>query len=328
MQRREIVKCGLAGLALAALPRAAWPQSAFPTRPLRLVVPFPPGGPTDVFARQYATRLAAVLGQPVVIENKSGASGAIGSAEVRRSEPDGYTLLFGTASTHGLYNLISRQPQYDSIRDFAHIAIVGGAPAAFAANLSQPPTLKGVVDLARSSPGRLQYGSPGEGTYLHLAAERLKKEAGGIDMQHIPFRGTAQSMPALLGGQVGMIVDTLGSSLANHKAGKLRLLAVASARRSALAPDVPTVDEAIGTRGFEAVLWNLVAAPAGTPPAVVNTLSVATAKVMSDASLHEQLARMAITPTTDSTPASALAYVRSEMEKWRPVVDATGIRSD
>lgn len=306
-------------------------QANFPTKPLKLIVPFPAGGPTDLFARAYATRLATALNQPVVVDNKSGASGAIGSLEVKNAPADGYTLLFGTASTHGLYNLMSRAPQYDSLRDFTHVAIVGGAPAAFAVSTSMPGmpgTLAGLVEMARANPGKLQYGSPGQGTYLHLAAERLKKEAGNLNIQHIPYRGSAQALPALIGGQIGMTVDTLGSLLPNHKAGKLKIVAVASAKRLSVAPDVPTVDEAIGTRGFEAVLWNVVAAPPGLPAAILNTLATASARVMNDPAMREQLAAMGIAPNTESTPAYASNYIKTEIEKWRPVVEATGIRLD
>jgi len=304
---------------------AAYAQS-FPSKPLRLVVPFPPGGPTDLFARQYGQRLATVLGQGVVIDNKAGASGAIGSVEVMRAPPDGYTLLFGTASTHALYNLMNPNPQYDSLRDFAPVAIVGGAAIAFIAHPSLPATLKEVVAQARSNPGKLRYGSPGSGTMMHIAAERLKREAGNVQIDHIPFKGSGQAKPALLGGQVELMTDTLGASLQEHKAGKMRILAIAAAERSPQAPDVPTVDEALGTKGFEAILWNVVVAPPGTPPAVLESLSNATAKVMSDASLRENLARFAIQPETGSNPAKARAYIRSEMERWKPVIDAAGVK--
>ena len=324
MQRRALIKFFLAS---ALLPSASGiqAQAAYPSKPIRLIVPFPPGGPTDTFARQYANRLATILGQPVIVENKSGASGAIASLDVKNAAADGHTLLFGTASTHGLYNLMVKQPQYDSLHDFTHIAIVGGAPAAFAVGPGMPQTLKGLIDMARANPGKLQYGSPGEGTFLHLAAERLKREAGNIDIQHIPFRGGAQAMPALLGGQVGMTVDTLGSFLPNQKAGKISIVAVASAKRSIIAPDVPTVDEALGTRGFEAILWNVVAAPAKLPPGVTDALAKATHTVMSDPTLQQQLTVLGIGPFTDSSPAAASAFIRSEIEKWRPVVEATGL---
>jgi tripartite-type tricarboxylate transporter receptor subunit TctC len=325
MKRRAFVG---AGFAAALLPGLAWSQATFPSKPLRLVVPFPPGGPTDLYARLYGQRLGAVLGQSVVIDNKAGASGAIGSMDVMRAAPDGYTLLFGTASTHSLYNLMSATPQYDSVKDFAHIAIVGGAAVVFVAQPSMPPTLKGVLDQARANPGKLRYGSPGGGTLMHIAAERLKREGGGLDILHIPFKGSGQAKTALLGGQIEMVTDTLGASLQDHKAGKTRILAIAAPRRSPQLPDVPTVDEALGTKGFEAMLWNVVAAPAGTPAAVLETLSAATAKVMSDPGLRESLANLAIEPQTGSNPAAATAYIRSEMARWKPVIDAAGIRAE
>lgn len=303
-------------------------QSTYPNKSIRLVVPFPAGGPTDVFARQFGTRLSALAGQPVVVDNKAGASGAIGSVDVKRSAPDGYTLLFGTASTHGLYNLIQKNQQYDAVTDFTHIAILGGAPVVFAAHPSMPKTLKGIVNLARARPGQIQYGSPGEGTYLHLAFERLKMDAGKIDIQHIPYKGSAQTLPALIGGHISMSVDTLGSALPNHKVGKIRVVAVATINRSPLAPELPTVDEAIKTRGFEALLWNVLTAPAATPAPIVGSLSTMVSKVMSDAALHEQLSRLAIQPTTNSSPAMATAYVKAEIVKWKPVVEATGIKLD
>jgi tripartite-type tricarboxylate transporter receptor subunit TctC len=273
----------LSVLAFAAVLAEA---QGFPSKPLRLVVPFPPGGPTDLFARQYGQRLGTVLGQSVVIDNRAGASGAIGSVELMRAAPDGHTLLFGTASTHALYNLMNPKPQYDSLRDFSPVAIVGGAAIVFIAHPSLPPTLREVIAQARANPGKLRYGSPGSGTLMHIAAERLKREAGNVQIDHIPFKGSGQAKPALLGGQVELMTDTLGASLAEHKAGKMRILAIAAAQRSPEAPDVPTVDEALGTKGFEAILWNVVAAPPGTPPAILEALSSATAKVMSDASLR------------------------------------------
>jgi tripartite-type tricarboxylate transporter receptor subunit TctC len=320
------LRLALATALICLLPAVASAQAPFPSKPLRLIVPFPPGGPTDVFARQYAARLAPVLGQPVVVENRSGASGAIGSVEVMRNAPDGYTLLFGTASTHALYNLMSARPQYDSIRDFAHVAIVGGAPIVFVTQPSMPPTLKGIVELARANPGKLRYGSPGDGTMMHLATERVKREAGDVDIQHIPFRGSAPAKIALLGGQIEIMVDTLGPALPSHKAGQTRIVAIAAPARSPLAPDVPTVDEALGTKGFEAILWNVVAAPAGTPAPVLNALAEATRKVMNDPTMQDELARMAIVPTTDSNPAAAVSHIRTEMQKWKPVIDATGMK--
>jgi tripartite-type tricarboxylate transporter receptor subunit TctC len=325
MKRRTLFNVVAAALLAARLPLAL-AQTAFPLRPIRLVVPFPPGGPTDVFARQYAIALGAALGQPVVVENKAGASGAIGSMDVMRAAPDGHTLLFGTASTHALYNLLVAKPQYDSLRDFAPVAIVGGAPIVFIASPSLPPTLKDIVAQARANPGKYRYGSPGQGTMMHLAAERLKNESGGVDIGHIPFKGSAQAKTALLGDQIELMTDTLGASLADHKAGKIRIVAIAAAKRSDIAPDVPTVDEALGIKGFEAVLWNVVLAPAGTPPPTMNALAAATAKAMTDPALLESLARLGITPQTGSGPAAAAEYIRAEMGRWKSLVDASGVK--
>ncbi len=324
MKRRHFVQAGSAALLLAYAGLSA--AQGFPSKAIRLVVPFPPGGPTDIFARQYGARLASALGQAVLIDNRAGASGAIGSMEVMRAPADGHTLLFGTASTHALYNLIVDKPQYDSVKNFSHVAILGGAPVVFVAHPSLPPTLQGVIEQARANPGKLRYGSPGAGTLMHLAAERLKSAAGGIRIEHIPFKGTGQSKPALLGGHVELITDTQGSSLADHKAGRMRIDAIAAGKPSLLLPEVSTVDEALGTRGFEAVLWNVVAAPQGTPPGVLEALAAATAKVMSDDSLRLQLANLGIEPETGSGPRAATAYIEAEMARWRPVVEAMGFK--
>jgi tripartite-type tricarboxylate transporter receptor subunit TctC len=323
---RRLVLILAAAVCAAALAPAAFAQGAYPSRPIRLVVPFPPGGPTDLYARQYADRLGKVLGQNVIIENKAGASGVIGALEVMRAAPDGYTLLFGTASTHALYNLIAEKPQYDALRDFAPIAILGGAPIVIVANPAMPATLKGALDQARAQPGTLSYASPGQGTMMHLFAERVKKEAGNVDIQHVPFKGAGQARPALLGGQVQFMTDTLGASLPDHRAGKARILAIAASKRSDAAPDVPTVDEALGTKGFEAVLWNAVIAPAGTPAPILDTLAAATAKALADPSLRESLDKLGITPELGSTPAAASAYMRAEMARWKPVIDALGVK--
>ena len=308
---------------VAASPASAQ-TAAYPSKTIRLIVGFPPGGPTDIFARHYANGLAKVLGQTVIVDNRAGAGGAIGTVEVQRSAPDGYTLLFGTASNLALYNLMAVAPKYDYLKDFETIAVVGGSAVVIMANKSAPQTLKALIDTARAQPGKLRYGSPGQGTYLHLSMARLLHEAGA-DIEHIPYKGSGQVKPALLGDQIETMVEALSSGLSLHQAGQARILAVASARRSPLAPDVPTVDEALGTKGFEAVLWNGVAAPAGTPKAVIDTLSAATAKALKDPAMQEQLSKLAM-ESMDSTPASATEYVRAQMIKWKPAIDAIGLK--
>jgi len=303
-------------------------SSSYPVKPIRLVVPFPAGGPTDQFARQYAQALSNQLGKPVVVDNKSGASGAIGSLEVKNSAPDGYTLLFGTASTHVLYNLINAKPQYDSIKDFTEIAVVGDAPIVFAVSPATKGGFKELLEYARINPGKLQYGSAGEGTYLHIVGERLKYELGGLDIQHIPFRGSAQSIPALIGNQVNMTVDTLGSLINQHRAGNLKIVAIASPKRSPLIPDVPTVNEVTGLKDFQAALWNIVSAPQGLSPDITNTLILATSKTLKNPELLDKLNSISIQPISNITGVAATSFIAKELVSLRPVVQSAGLKKE
>lgn len=320
----------LAGIAVAALCAGtqgiAWAQATYPGKPIRIIVPFPPGGPTDIHGRHYGNGLSKVLGQSVVVDNRAGASGVIGTLEVKRSAPDGYTVLFTTASNLVLYNLMAVKPQYEYLKDFITIAAVGGSPVIIMSHKDAPQTLKALVEAARAQPGKLRYGSPGQGTYLHLSMERFLYETG-IKIEQIPYKGSGQVKPALLGGQVETMIEALSSGLPLHQAGQAKILAIASAKRSPLAPDVPTVDEALGIKGFEAILWNGVAVPAGTPRPVVDALAAATAKVLKDPSVQEQLSKLAM-EAMDTTPASAIEYIKSETAKWKPVIEATGLRID
>lgn len=303
-------------------------QPAYPVKPIRLVVPFPAGGPTDQFARQYAQALSIQLGKPIVVDNKSGASGAIGSLEVKNSAPDGYTLLFGTASTHVLYSLINPKPQYDSIKDFTQIAVVGDAPIVFAVSPGTKGGFKELIEYARINPGKLQYGSAGEGTYLHIVGERLKYELGGLDIQHIPFRGSAQAIPALIGNQVNMTVDTLGSLINQHRADKLRIVAIAASKRSPLIPDVPTVNEVTGLKDFQAALWNITSAPQGLSPDITNTLISATTKALKNPELLDKLNSISIQPISNITGVTATAFIAKELVSLRPVVQAAGLKKE
>ncbi len=308
-----------AGAALLARPAIA---QAFPARPVRLVIPFPAGGPTDVYARLYADRMTRELGQPVVTENRGGAGGAIGAQEVVRARPDGYTLLFGTASTHALYNLVTRQPQYDAARDFVAVATLGGGPLAWLVHPSQPPTLPAFFEAARRAPTPLAYGSPGSGTLMHLATEILKRDAGGAPIGHVPYRGAAPAMNDLVAGTLAMAVNTLGAALPLHQAGRARMLAVASATRSPQAPEVPTAAEALGRPGFAAVLWHAVFAPPGLPAEVLSRLSAASNAALSDAAFRAQLTTAGIEAAEPGTPATAAAFIAAEVERYRPIVEA------
>jgi len=326
MQRRTLLNTALASAAMGlATPLSA---QAWPTRPLRLVVPFPPGGPTDSFARLYAAALAQQLGQAVVVENKAGASGALGTLEVKRSAADGYTLLFGTASTHALYNLVQRKPQYDALQDFAFIAVLGGAPVVFAVTPDMPRTLKTVVIAAKLNPDKYSYGSPGTGTLLHVAAERMKQVAGGAapaPITHVPYKGSAPALQDLMGGQINMSVDTLGIMLPQHQAGRVRIVGVASVRRLPQAPDVPTVAESADLpQPFEAMLWNVVTVPRDTPVAVQQVLVQATQRAMADPALKAKLESQSMFIDLHLGHAAATGFVKAERAKYQPIVDALG----
>ena len=322
MKRRVFISSAAVAVAVSN-PIIATAQQ-WPARPLRLVVPFPAGGPTDSFARLYASALSVQLGQPVVVENKPGASGALGAMDVRRSNPDGYSLLFGTATTHALYNLIQPQAQYNALDDFAHVGVLGGAPVAFAVGMNMPRTLKTVIIAARMNPGKYNYGSPGNGTLLHIAAERLKQLVGA-PITHIPYKGAAPAMQDLIGGTIEMTVDTLGSLMPQHQAGRLRILAVASAKRLAAAPDIPTVAESADMdKPFEAMLWNAVSAPKETPAAVLATLTEATRRVMQDPSVRSRLEVQSMFANPHLGQAAAATYIRAEQAKWKPIVASLG----
>jgi tripartite-type tricarboxylate transporter receptor subunit TctC len=323
MDRRLFLHAAGTAAATASMPAAR--AQSFPARPIRLVVPFPPGGPTDAFARLYATGLAQQLGQPVAVENKAGASGAIGSVEVMRAAPDGHTLLFGTASTHGLYNLVQPRPQYDSLQDFSYVGVIGGAPLVFAVSPSMPRTLKSAMIAARLNPGKYSYGSPGAGTMMHISAERLKQMTGTPSITHVPYKGSAPALQDLIGGNIEITVDTLGTILQQHQAGRVRIVGVCTAKRLALAPDIPTVAESADLpQPFEAMLWNVVAAPRGTPAPVLAALSEATRRTMVDPAMRGRLESQAIFADLHLGQAAAQAYVRAEQAKWQPIVAALG----
>jgi tripartite-type tricarboxylate transporter receptor subunit TctC len=322
MQRRTVIHGALAAstLAIAAPARA----QAYPARPVRLVVPFPPGGPTDAFARLYAEAMGKQLGQAVVVENKAGASGALGTLEVKRSAADGHTLLFGTASTHMLYNLVQSKPQYDALADFAFIGVLGGAPVVFGVAPNMPRTLKTVVIAAKVNPGKYNYGSPGAGTLMHVAAERLKKITGA-PITHVPYKGAAPALQDLIGGQIELTVDTLGGLLPHHQSGRVRIVGVASAQRVKTAPDIPTVAESADLpQPFEATLWNVVTVPRDVPEAVQRTLAEATRKVMSDPALRSRLESQSMFADPHIGQSAATAFVKAEAVKWKPIIASLG----
>jgi tripartite-type tricarboxylate transporter receptor subunit TctC len=321
MQRRDILLSTALATLAASLPVRA---QSYPSRPVRLVVPFPPGGPTDAFARLFADALGKQLGQTVIVDNKAGASGTIGSLDVKNSPPDGYSLLFGTASTHGLYNLIERQPRYDAATDFDYIAMLGGAPTALAVPINQPETLKALFEAAKKDPAKFSYGSPGTGTLLHVATEQVMQLAGARIL-HVPYKGTGPAVQDLLGGNIQMAVGTLGGLLPLHRSGKLRIVGVATAKRMAQAADIPTIAESAGlAEPFEALLWNVVAVPQKTPVDVRKRLADAARLAMSQPEMVKAMSEQVIAADLRIGDEAASAYVRAEALRWKPVVDKLG----
>ncbi len=310
-------------LAAGALPAAA--QARYPDKPIRFVIPFPPGGPTDIIGRMMAEKLAADLGQQVIPDNRAGAAGAIGATEVARARPDGYTLLLGTSSTQAINPTTMVNPTYDALKDFSYVGLIGVNPAVLAAHPSMPDTLKGMIELMRANPGKYSYGSSGQGGITHLASELFKQMAGGLNVVHVPYRGSGPALQDVLAGNLAWMFETISTTLPQHRSGKLRILGIALAKRTAAAPDIPTIAEA-GVPGFEAYTFNIVAAPGGTPRPIIDTLHAAHARIMADRAFVEKLEQLAVVPIVDSTPESAAAFVKQEIDKWAPVVKSTGTR--
>jgi tripartite-type tricarboxylate transporter receptor subunit TctC len=321
MKRRHFLQASSAAAIVGALPAYA---QTYPSKVIRMVVPFPPGGPTDSFARLYADAMGKQLGQTVVVENKAGASGAIGSLDVKNSAPDGYTMLFATASTHALYNLIEPSPRYSAADDFDYVGVLGGAPVALAVSNAMPKSLKAMVFAAKRNPGQYNYGSPGTGTLLHVATERFK-QLTGAPIAHVPYKGTGPSLQDLMGGTIEMAVGTVGGLLPLHRSGRIQLLGIATAKRMSIAADIPTIAESAGLASpFEAMLWNVVAVPRNTPAAVKNALSEASRKVMTSDAMKVTLDEQGMFADLHIGDVAASAYVKAESAKWRPVIASLG----
>lgn len=328
MNRRRILVAGsaLAGSTfLGTAPAAA--QDKYPSKPIRLVVPFPPGGPTDVFGRRYGERLSALLGQPVVIENKAGAGGTIGADLVAKSKPDGYTMLFGSSSTQVTSPLLMPVMPYHPVKDFI-LFIVGNVPMVIAANPALPAkTLPELVALLKANPDKYRYSSSGMGSINHLGGELFKMKAGNLSALHVPYKGNSPALQACLSGEVDFMLDTFGTSFSHYKSGKLRYLAVCDEKRSALAPEVPTTGES-GLPEVQVLTVNPVALPAGTPPEIVTAIAEATRRIMADKKLQADLRSMSIDPVGDADPVKSAAYFTREIERWEPIIKATGAKME
>ncbi|MCD0502735.1 Bug family tripartite tricarboxylate transporter substrate binding protein [Bordetella petrii] len=317
--------CRLIAPAVSCILLAASGQAAaqdYPTRPVALVVPYPAGGSADILARAIGEKLGAQLGQPVVVENKSGAGTAIGARFVAQAPADGYTLLLGTVSSHAINPAIVNVG-YDPVRDFALIAPVASTPFVLVTPATSPfQTLSDVLAAARKQPGTLDYASAGPGTSNHLAGEMLAN-AAKVRLTHVPYRGSAPALVDVMAGHVPLMFDLQTTSIPNIQQGKLRALAVTGLQRSALLPDVPTVAES-GIPGFEVSAWFAVFAPAKVPPQVLQRLRSAMAAIMDSGDLKQQLRRIGAEPDP-RPPGEFSVYLEQEIEKYAAVVQAAGL---
>jgi tripartite-type tricarboxylate transporter receptor subunit TctC len=297
---------------------------SWPTSPVRMVVPFAAGGPTDVPARLIADEMSKALPQRVVVENRTGSGVVIGTDMVAKAAKDGQTILYTTIAHAVTRALFPRLP-FDPVADFQPVALVGQVPMILLVNKDFPArTLQELIQLCRENPGKYDYASSGNGGAVHLGTELFLHMAGGLKVNHIPFRGSSAAMPEILSGRIPMILDVAAGALAYVQRGELRALAISTKQRSSLAPEIPTFDEA-GVKGYEAYTWHMVLVPAGVPANVVPALNQAVNRVVQMPAIKEKLTGLTMEVVTNSTPDSAAAFLRSEMAKWEPIVRAAGI---
>ncbi|MBC7941937.1 MAG: tripartite tricarboxylate transporter substrate binding protein [Chitinophagaceae bacterium] len=316
----------LAAALVTALPATSACAQAYPNKPIRLVVPFAPGGNVDITARTIAPELSNLLGQQVVVDNKPGAGGTIGANEVAKAAPDGYTLLMGSNSTISVAPALYPANPYNPVRDFAPISNLAQVPFVLVVNPGVTATnVRDLTALARDKPGTLSMASAGIGSSNHLVGELFQAQTG-VKLNHIPYKGSGQALNDLVAGQVNLLFDQLTSASPNIKAGKLRALAVSSSKRSATLPDVPTFAEA-GVANFDFVNVTGLLAPAGTPPDIISRLHAAAVKALESAAVRDRFAVMGVTPVGDR-PDQFAAFIRDDFARWSKVVKDGNIKPE
>lgn len=314
----------LLALLLVCLAAPLWAQT-YPVKPVRLLVPFPAGGATDILARALSQKLGEKLGQPVVVENRPGAGGTIGADAASKAAPDGYTLLLATSSTHSIGPAINPKIPYNAETDFTPIAYVASSPnIVLVPNSSPARTMREFIDYARKNPGRLNYASSGNGTIVHLSTEYFKA-ASNTFILHIPYRGTALAMPDLISGKVDVLFDSLVTGLPHVKDGKLRALAVTSLKPSALAPDLPTVASVLP--GYESTTWFGLYGPKGLAADITAKVNQAANAALAEADVKERFARLGAEPT-GGTPQAFASLVRTDTGKWKKIITERKITTD
>ena len=317
---------GLSAICLALAAAPLWAQATYPSKPIRMIVPFPPGGLTDFLARLTAQKLSEALGQQVLVENRTGASGMIGADAVAKAPADGYTLLVASPAEIAVNHYLYAKVPYNPERDFAPITLLGVTPLVIAAHPSVPAkNIRELVALAKARPGELGFASPGTGSTQHLTGEMLMS-AAGIRLVHVPYKGAGQSIPDVLGGQLPLGVYGLLTIFQHAKAGKIRILAVTTPKRSPVAPDYPTLAES-GFPGFDTSLWNGLLAPTATPKDILGKLHAEVVRVLKMPDVVERIASQGAAPVGNS-PAEFAAFIASESEKYSRIIKQAGVKLD
>ena len=306
----------------------AWAQDTYPTKPIRVIVPFTVGGPTDIVARILGARMAELMGQQFVIDNRGGAGGKIGSEALAKSPPDGYTIGYATVSTHSINPTLYKTIGYDPIKDFEPIGKIGDIPLILSVHKAVAATnVAELVALIKASPGKFSYGTPGQGSMGHLCNEALRGRVGGMDVAHVPYRGGGQMMNDLVAGQIPMVFEGTPTSLPQIQAGTIRPLAVGSMERVRSLPDVPTMREQ-GYDGFECAAWFGLFAPAKTPAPIITKLHAALAAALADPVVAARLRETGTEIASDTSPQALGRFLKADLAKWEPVVRATGVQLD
>ena len=292
--------------------------TAFPTKPIRIVVAYTPAGTTDILARVVGQRMSEAWGQPVIVDNRPGANGNIGTEVAARAVPDGHSLVMATAGTHGINVSLYRKLAWHPVRDFAPVSLVAMVPNIMVVNNALPvKSVKEFIAYARANPAKLSYGSPGNGSTAHLSME-LFKSMTGSNLVHVPYKGSAGVLNDVMGGQIAVTIDNMPPYVPQVRAGKIRALAVSTAKRSTAMPDLPTIAEA-GVTGYDAGAWFGLLAPAGTPKAVVDTLSTETARILKLPEVSKRISELGAEPV-GGTPEQFAAFIKSEIDKWAKVI--------
>ena len=326
ISRRLALAGACTAIAAATLAPLSAAAQAYPTKPVTIIVPFAAGGTTDILARIVGQALNTELGQSVIIDNRAGAGGNIGGALAAKAQPDGYTLFMGTVGTHAINGALYKKMPFNPIKDFAPLTRVATVPNLLVANPNQPfKTVKELITYAKAHPGKINYGSSGNGSSIHLSGDLFKSMAK-VDMVHVPYKGSAPAVTDLLGNQIGIMFDNMPSAIQHVRAGKLVPIAVTTAKRSPELPDVPTIAEA-GVPGYEATSWFGMFAVAGTPKPVLDKLHTALAKVLKQPDVQKKIGEQGGEVVVD-TPEQFAAFIKTETAKWGKVVKESGATVD